>query len=105
MPSDNSLMRRASRSAVALLSLSLLSVACSDAVTDPPALASGEFTVDASASWTYVSLADSVVVSLTSPRESSEWDIAFFATNVTLNGGDAGPGGVTGACVCLNQAA
>ena len=103
MPSDSSLMRRASRPSVLLLSASLLSLACSDTVTDPPALASGEFTVDASASWKYVSLGDSVVVSPTSPRESSEWDIAFFATNVTLNGGDAGPGGVTGACVCLNQ--
>ena len=76
-------------------------VAC-DSVTDPPALVEGEFTVDASTSWKYVSLSDSAVVTPGSPRESSAWDIAFFSTNVTLNGGPAGPGGVSAYCICQN---
>jgi hypothetical protein len=105
MTSDNSLMRRAARPFLLLLSVSLFSAACSDAVTDPPALASGEFTVDASNSWTYVSLSDSAVVTPVAPREAGDWDIAFFATNVTLNGGAAGPSGVTGACICQNEIA
>lgn len=82
-----------------------LSGACADDVTDPPVLAEGEFTVNATTTWQYVSLSDSQVVTPTSPRESTDWDIAFFSTNVTLNGGEAGPGGVTGACVCQNAAA
>jgi hypothetical protein len=90
--------------AAALLLLSA-AVACSEGVVDPPVLAEGEFTVDASTAWQYVSLSDSAVVRPTSPRESEGWDIAFFATNVTLNGGAAGPGGVTGACVCQNAGA
>ena len=66
----------------------------------------GSFTVDARNAWVYVSLADSAVVTPTpSATESAAWDIAFFSTNVTLNGGAAGPGGVTGACVCQNATA
>ncbi|HYC50425.1 MAG TPA: HmuY family protein [Gemmatimonadaceae bacterium] len=79
-------------------------VAC-DSVTDPPALVEGEFTVNASSAWQYVSLSDSAMVSPGSPRESNSWDIAFFATNVTLNGGAAGPGGVSAACLCQNASA
>lgn len=80
--------------------------ACNDAVTEPPLPVEGSFTVDASTAWVYVSLSDSAIVSPTpSARESSAWDIAFNATSVTLNGGAAGPGGVTGACLCQNAAA
>lgn len=65
----------------------------------------GTFTVDATTRFAYVSLADSALVTPTpSATESPAWDIAFFATNVTLNGGQAGPGGVTGSCVCQNSA-
>lgn len=97
------LARRAPLAAALVLFSTL--AACNESVVDPPKLAEGEFTVDASTSWKYVSLADSVLVAPTSPRESGAWDIAFFATNVTLNGGAAGPGGVTGACVCQNAGA
>lgn len=80
--------------------------ACSDAVTAPPEPLEGSFTVDASTRWVYVSLQDSSIVTPTpSPRESASWDIGFFTTSVTLNGGAAGPGAVTGACVCQNAAA
>jgi hypothetical protein len=81
--------------------------ACSsDDVTAPPPPAEGSFTVNASQGWVYVSIADSAVVTPTpSAGESSAWDLAFFATGVTLNGGEAGPGGVTGFCVCQNEQA
>jgi hypothetical protein len=78
----------------------------SDDVTAPPAAEEGAMTVDASSGWVYVSLADSAVVQPTpSPSGSSDWDIAFNATSVMLNGGLAGPGGVTGACLCQNAGA
>lgn len=84
----------------------LLTTACTDDVTAPPASVAGTFTVDASRSWVYVSLADSAIVTpIPSANESDAWDIAFNATNVTLNGGAAGPGGVTAACLCQNASA
>ena len=102
LPTISRAFPRRALAAAALLTMTL--AACDD-VTDPPRLAEGEFTVDASATWQYVSLSDSAVVTPTSPRQSDAWDIAFFSTNVTLNGGQAGPGGVTGACVCQNAGA
>lgn len=62
-------------------------------------------TVDARTGWVYVSLSDSAVVQPSNPTASSDWDIAFNATSVMLNGGQAGPGGVTGACICQNAGA
>jgi hypothetical protein len=96
------LRRRAFAAAVLLATTTL--AACDD-VTDPPRLAEGEFTVDAATEWQFVSLADSALVAPGSPRTSGAWDIAFFSTNVTLNGGQAGPGDVTGYCVCQNAGA
>jgi hypothetical protein len=90
-----------------LVALSILALgACTDDVTAPPATVAGSFTVDATTGWTYISLADSATVTPTpSANESGAWDIAFFATNVTLNGGAAGPGGITAACLCQNATA
>lgn len=88
------------------LGAALISLAACDTVTDPPTPIEGEFTVDASASWKYVSLTDSAEVTPSpAPRSSDAWDIAFFSTNVTLNGGAAGPGGVSAACICQNASA
>lgn len=83
------------------------SLACSsDRVTAPPAPLEGSFTVNASAAWSYASLRDSSLVTpAPSARESSAWDLGFFSTNVTLNGGEAGPGGITGFCICQNAGA
>ncbi|MDF1503745.1 HmuY family protein [Roseisolibacter sp. H3M3-2] len=93
------------RSLLALPALVLAGCA-SDDVTAPLPPAAGVFTVDAATRWVYVSLGDSAVVTPTpSAGESAAWDVAFNATNVTLNGGAAGPGGVTGYCVCQNAAA
>ena len=85
----------------------IVATACtSDDVTAPPPPPQGSFTLDATQRWSYVSLADSAVVSPTpSANQSGAWDIAFFATNVTLNGGQAGPGDVTGLCICQNAGA
>ncbi len=89
------------------LALLALSACASDDVIGPGALPrQGSFTLDARSAWVYVSLADSAIVTPSpSANESANWDIAFFATNVTLNGGAAGPGGVSGACLCQNAAA
>ncbi len=95
---------RISSSRVALASLLL--AACADSVTEPLPAVEGTITVDASAGWAYVDLESGTAVTPSpSARESSAWDIGFFATSVSLNGGAAGPGGVTGACVCQNATA
>jgi hypothetical protein len=64
-------------------------------------------TVDASAAPAYLAFQDTnaVLVTVTNPTASTAWDMSFFATTVTLNGGAAGPGGVTGYCLCQNAAA
>ncbi len=81
-----------------------LLAACSDSTTEPPPPpVTAELTVDASAAPAYVKLGDpSTSVAVTAPSTSSEWDLAFFATSVTVNGGAAGPGGVTAYCLCAN---
>ena len=99
-------LRLVLRAALAAVLVTLGAACSSDDVTAPPVPAEGSFTVNASQSWIYVSLADSALVSPTpAANQSAAWDIAFFATNVTLNGGQAGPGGVTGFCICQNAAA
>lgn len=91
---------------LAALLVSALLACNSDKVSAPPAPLEGSFTVNASAAWAYASLRDSSVVNpAPSARESSAWDLALFTTSVTLNGGEAGPGGVTGFCVCQNAGA
>jgi hypothetical protein len=76
-----------------------------DAVTSVRPPSEGTFVVDARTAWQYVNLGDSAQVVPTNPNASAAWDIAFYATNITLNGGAAGPGGVTAACLCRNAAA
>ncbi|HVH13318.1 MAG TPA: HmuY family protein, partial [Longimicrobium sp.] len=63
-------------------------------------------TLDGSAGWAYADLdAASPAVSIANPATDTSWEIAVNASNVMLNGGAAGPGGVTGWCVCQNEAA
>lgn len=87
--------------------LALVLAACDDnpVVVVPPV--TGEVTVDASAAFTYLgAIGDSLkAVAVTDQTTSSAWDVGFFATTVTTNGGAAGPGGVSVACVCANAAA
>lgn len=98
------LARPATTAALALLILA--GAACGrDESTAPLPPAEGTITADASAGWAYVSLQSQAVVTPADPAGSTEWDIAFNATNVMLNGGQAGPGGVTGYCLCQNSAA
>jgi len=94
------------RSALPLLIAATLNLACSsDEIDAPPEPGEGSITLDASAGWAYLSLADEAAVTVDNPTTSEEWDIAFNATRVMLNGGAAGPGGVTGYCLCQNAAA
>jgi hypothetical protein len=69
----------------------------------PPTTA--ELTVDASTVTAYVKLGTPAqVVTVADPSTSSAWDLGFFATNVIVNGGAAGPGGVSAYCICQNAA-
>lgn len=72
-------------------------------VAAPEPIVAGTITVDASAGWAYVSLADSAVVTPAPAAEASTaWDIGFSVTSVAINGGSAGPGGVSVHCICQN---
>ena len=86
------------------IAVAATAAACSDSTTEPlPPPVTSEVTVDASVAPAYVKLGEpSTTVSVTDPSSSSEWDLAFFATGVTVNGGAAGPGGVTAYCLCAN---
>lgn len=82
--------------------------ACSD--SDPSGPGGGDddpvLTVDAADDWAFVRLGEvAEEVSVSDPGTSSDWDIAFHATSVMLNGGGAGPGDVEGYCLCQNQSA
>ncbi|HEX2211413.1 MAG TPA: HmuY family protein [Longimicrobium sp.] len=63
-------------------------------------------TLDGSAGWAYADLdAASPAITVANPGENTEWEIAVNATSVMLNGGQAGPGGVLGWCLCQNESA
>lgn len=87
-----------------VLAAPILLAACSDATTEPPPPPeTSEITVDAAAAPAYVRLGDPATsVSVSNPTTSTEWDLSFFGTAVTVNGGAAGPGGVTAYCLCDN---
>ncbi len=61
-------------------------------------------TVDAAAAYAYLAL-DTIAqaVPIANPSVSTGWDMGFFATGVTLNGGAAGPGAVAAYCLCQND--
>ena len=82
----------------------LVIAACSDDTTEPPPPAvTSELTVDASASPAFIRLGDPTAeVTVADPSSSTEWDLSLFATGISVNGGAAGPGGVTAFCLCAN---
>ena len=93
----------ATRRVLALAALAALAAACSDDTLAPPPPVEGTLTVDAADGWAFVDLDEGTTVSPTpSAGESDAWDIAFSVTNVMLNGGEAGPAGVVGHCICQN---
>jgi hypothetical protein len=97
-------MRSLTSGIAALLLLS----ACSESPTGQPEQQAELLTVvlDGSTGWAYADLdAASPAVAMSSPGSNSDWEIAVNATNVMLNGGQAGPGGVLGWCLCQNEAA
>jgi hypothetical protein len=66
----------------------------------------GSLMVDASTGWAHVRLGTTAApVAVSDAATSSDWDMAFFGTSVMLNGGAAGPAGVSGYCVCQNRGA
>ena len=100
-------LRRVGRNSLAAASLLVTLAACANSeITGPIPSVSGVTTLNAAQSWQYFSLQQAAAVTLDgSATASSEWDLGFFATNVALNGGDAGPAGVTAYCVCQNAGA
>jgi len=93
---------------VAVCTLAPVLAACgSDDATAPiitPTTAT--IAVDASQSFAYITLGETAQqVTVADAASSSAWDLGFFATTVTSNGGSAGPGGVMIHCVCGNASA
>lgn len=87
--------RRARLVAPALAALLVLA-ACESETNAPPPQA-GELQIDASSNtdFTYFSFSEDGVVSIADPSTSSAWDLAFRRYAIRLNGGIAGPKGVT----------
>jgi hypothetical protein len=94
--------------AALLLPLSLIATACSSSDSTSAGSPGGaSLEVDASAAPAFLKFGTVVAETATvaTPATSTAWDAQFFATEVTLNGGAAGPGGVSGYCICQNAAA
>lgn len=94
----------------ALISAALVALAtgcAEDPIAPKGPSPTGTITVNAATTWAYVRFeGDSArVESVATPTTSDRWHIALFGTSVMLNGGAAGPGGVTGFCVCQNEGA
>lgn len=91
----------------AMTLLTAIAGACANSeISGPIPDVSGMTTLNAAQSWSYYSLAGATPVVLDGPATgSAEWDVGFFATNVALNGGTAGPAGVVGYCICQNAGA
>lgn len=88
-----------------LLLVLVTAAACGTDSTSAPSKApvTASLTVDASQSVVYVRLgATAQVVTVADALTSSAWDLGFFATNVTVNGGAVGPAGVVAYCLCQN---
>jgi hypothetical protein len=80
--------------------------ACDESSTEPDEETEATLMVDAREDWVYVDLDETArVVSVSDRATSDAWDIAFYGLSVMLNGGAAGPGGVSGYCLCQNEGA
>lgn len=92
-------MRHLSVRAVALaLCATALLAACEDESDDVEPLPEGSFVLNASSqtAYTYFNLESQDTVAVATPGSSSAWDLAFRRFEIRLNGGVAGPKGVTG---------
>ena len=92
---------------LALVACVFFGAACAGDPAAPPVVpVTRSITVDASAGYVYLALDTTAsVITVATASTSAAWDMGFFATGVTLNGGAAGPGGVSGYCLCANAAA
>lgn len=95
----------ARRITVAILTATTLAACAGDEINAPADPVEGGFTVNTATGWAFASLGDEDVVAVSDPAASESWDIGFNALNVMLNGGSAGPGGVSGFCLCENAGA
>ena len=95
MMTQSHTVRRARFVAPALSALLVLAACENDTGAPPPQ--AGELAIDASSNsaFTYFSFADNGVVTIADPSTSSGWDLAFRRYSIRLNGGVAGPKGVT----------
>jgi hypothetical protein len=93
---------------MAFVATALAATACSTSSTAPhtsTTSADSSLTVNASSAYAYIALGvPATTVNVSTPSTSTAWDMGFYVTNVTLNGGAAGPGGVSGYCLCHNFA-
>lgn len=99
--------RTSVRTALALCASAALLAACEGENTTPPTTTAGQLTIDASSNtaYQYFSFATDTLVAVGDPLTSSAWDLAFRRFEVRLNGGLAGPKGVSGYNLANNVSA
>lgn len=93
------------RALLPALTITALAACAGDEINAPVQSVEGTLTLDSSEGWAFASLAEEGPVTVADPSSSTEWDLAVNALNVMLNGGVAGPGGVSGYCLCQNAGA
>ena len=96
---------RSLATAAAVAAIALAAGACSDEITLPGEPVAGTLSVDASTAYAFADLSEGSTLDVADPATSSEWDMAFFSTTVSLNGGEAGPAGIVAHCICQNAGA
>ncbi|HET6681751.1 MAG TPA: HmuY family protein [Gemmatimonadaceae bacterium] len=97
---------------MSIVAVAAIAAACSDSESgglgpDPDLIVYDSITIDASTGWAGVRLGEpaTLVPIVGDPSAAADWELAFNATAIMLNGGDAGPGDVAGFCLCANASA
>lgn len=90
------------------VALLVFGVAACDGPMDPVIDEGGTLTVDASSTtnWALVDLGTTTTVrAAPDPASSTDWDLGFQTTKVTVNGGTMGTAGMVVHCLCENAGA
>ena len=95
------------RALLPIAAVAVLAACNEDEITNPDNTTPTQtITTDSAGTWVFLRLDDEAQkVTVPTPTASTGWHMGFNGTSVMLNGGAAGPGGVSGYCICQNATA